>query len=196
MSESRRSETAFSGAYRPEPSRSETYCPEPERSSLYSPQEVQQILNLAIARQMASDTLSHAQLLEIADEMGISAAELAIAEQDWRVLQSEAAQRLQFDGYRQNRLRRRAIRYLIVNGFLAAIAAALTGAIPFSWFAGLVWFSWVAFPVTGWGMLLVLNAWNVYGVKGDRYESAFQGWRRRRQLKRSVSTLLNRLLGS
>ncbi|HIK57446.1 MAG TPA: 2TM domain-containing protein [Synechococcales cyanobacterium M55_K2018_004] len=156
-------------------------------SEVYTPEEVQQILNLAIARQMASDQLSRAQLLEIANEMGITAAELTIAERDWRLQDNLERERQEFDRSRQNQFQQRCTRYMIVNGFLAAIALLISGG------SSLLW---TPFILATWGMFLALDAWNVYGLRGDRYEAQFQGWRRKRQLKRSVNNLLNRFLGA
>jgi hypothetical protein len=153
----------------------------------YSPEEVQQILNLAIARQMTSEQLSRQQLLEIADEMGLSPAELDVAERDWRLMQGDAAQRQEFDQLRKDRFKRRFTRYVIVNGFLAGIVLFGTGG------ASLMG---VPFIALFWGMFVALDGWNTYGMRGDRYEEAFQKWRRRRMFKRSVNTLINRFLGA
>lgn len=151
----------------------------------YSPEEVQQILNLAIARQMTSEQLSRQQLLEIADEMGLSPAELDVAERDWRLMQGDAMQRQEFDQFRKDRFKRRATRYVIVNVFLGGSVMLVLGGL-----------GWVPQLALFWGMFVALDGWNTYGMKGDRYEEAFQKWRRRRMFKRSVNTLINRFLGA
>lgn len=154
-------------------------------SEFYSQEEVSQILELAIARQAQAGELelTRVQLLEIADDMGISAQDLDQAERDWRVQRGLAVERQAFDQYRRDRFQRRLTRYLIVNGFLAAIALLSTGHL-------------LGVPLIAlfWGMFVVLDAWNTYLIRGDRYENAFQNWRRRRLLKRSLNTFLNRWL--
>jgi hypothetical protein len=46
--------------------------------------------------------------------------------------------------------------YVVVNGFLVAIWAI----------TGLHGFFWPVFPILGWGIGLVLNAWDVYRPEG------------------------------
>lgn len=65
----------------------------------YSQEQVQQILNVAIARQASDrqasdDAFSRAQLFKIAEELEISPQCLAQAEQAWLIQQSESQQRL------------------------------------------------------------------------------------------------------
>ena len=156
------------------------------RADFYSQVEVQQILQVAIARQAQAgelEQLTRAQLLEIADEMGISAGELQIAEQEWQVQQGDAVERQEFDRLRSSRFQRRVTRYLIVNGFSAAIALLVTGG------GGLLWAPYLAL---GWGMGVALDAWNTFYSGGDRYEDAFQRWRRKRLLRRSIHSLFDR----
>ncbi len=158
------------------------------RADFYSQVEVQQILQVAIARQAQAgelEQLTRAQLLEIADEMGISAGELQVAEQEWQVQQGDAVERQEFDRLRSNRFQRRVTRYLIVNGFSAAIAFIVTGSSGWLWGLYLV-------VALGWGMGVALDAWNTFYSGGDRYEDAFQQWRRKRLLRRSIYSLFDR----
>jgi len=155
-------------------------------TDFYSQADVQQILQVAIARQAQAgevEQLTRVQLLEIADEMGISAGELQIAEQEWQVQRGDALERQEFNRIRGSRFQRRTTRYLIVNGFSAAIALLITG--------GGGWL-WAPYLALGWGMIVALDAWNTFYLAGDRYEDAFQSWRRKRLFKRSVHSWLNR----
>lgn len=155
-------------------------------TDFYSQEDVQQILQVAIARQAQAgevEQLTREQLLEIAEEMGISAGELQIAEQEWQVQQGDALERQEFNQIRSSRFQRRVTRYLIVNGFSAAIALLVTG--------GSSWL-WAPYLALGWGLGVALDAWNTFYLTGDRYEDAFQHWRRKRLFKRSVTSLLNR----
>ncbi|GAB4143711.1 MAG: hypothetical protein Fur0046_20960 [Cyanobacteria bacterium J069] len=155
-------------------------------TEFYSQDEVQHILQVAIARQAQDgtvETLTRAQLLEIADELGISSAELHEAEIEWRAQSGEMQERQAFDQARQGRFQRRVTRYLIVNGFLAGCALLASGGATVMG---------VPYIALFWGMFLVLDGWNTYGLKGDRYEDAFHKWQRRRRIKRSVHSLFNR----
>ncbi|MDG2617425.1 2TM domain-containing protein [Thermoleptolyngbya sichuanensis XZ-Cy5] len=162
---------------------------EGSRMEFYSQDEVQHILQVAIARQaQSSGTVEHltrAQLLEIAEELGISPGELHEAEIEWRAQSGEMQERQAFDQARKGRFQRRVTRYLIVNGFLAGCALLASGG------ASIMGVPYIALF---WGMFLALDGWNTYGLTGDRYEDAFRRWQHRHRLKRSVHSLLTRWL--
>lgn len=150
----------------------------------YSQDDIQQILSLAIARQAnTEDCLSRAQLLEIADELGIDAGDLAQAEQQWHSQKTQQAQRSHFDRDRQQRFRHKATKYVIVNGFLMALDLLAGGGLGFS-----------LYVAVGWGLGLAMAGQRTYGLKGDAYERQFQNWSRRRALKQSVDSLVSRVL--
>lgn len=152
----------------------------------YSQEEVQQILHLAIARQThEQDDLSRLQLLEIADEMGISAKELDSAEQMWLQRKDQLGLEAQFDQYRQQRLKQSGTKYLIVNGFLVVLDLMAGGGLGFSLYA-----------IVGWGLGIAMQGRQTYGLKGEEYDRRFQNWRRKRALKQSVDGLVNRILPS
>lgn len=83
----------------------------------YTQEEIQQILNLAIARQAHAGEFTRTQLLEIAADLEISPASLQAAEAEWQQQRSIVQQRRAFDAYRRAKLKRKAGRYLIVNAF-------------------------------------------------------------------------------
>lgn len=149
----------------------------------YRQEDVQQILQLAIARQADAEELTRAQLLEIADEMGISTADLQIAEQAWLVRRGESKERQAFDLYRRSKFQRHLTKYLIVNAFLMMLAFITTGGL-----------SWSLYIVLGWGLGLALNAWKTHQTEGEEYEEAFQNWCRRRRLKKTFNFWLDRWL--
>jgi len=172
-----------------EPALATESASEGSKMEFYSQDEVQHILQVAIARQAKSsgmaEHLTRAQLLEIAEELGISPAELHEAEIEWRAQSGEMQERQAFDQARKGRFQRRVTRYLIVNAFLAGCALLASGG------ASVMGVPYIALF---WGMFLALDGWNTYGLKGDRYEDAFRKWQRRHRLKRSVHSLLNRWL--
>lgn len=149
----------------------------------YSQQDVQEILKLAIARQVESDNLTRQQLLEVADEMGIEPVDLQVAEQQWLLHQSESSERLAFDQHRQGKFNLSFMRYGIISAFLLLIDIASGGGL-----------SWSIFVCLFMGLPIALKAWKLYQLRGDDYEQAFQRWRHTRRLKRSVNAFLNRWL--
>ncbi|MBD1909533.1 MULTISPECIES: 2TM domain-containing protein [unclassified Leptolyngbya] len=159
---------------------------EPSRQ-FYSQEEVHEILELAIARQAenANQTeLTRAQLLEIAEDMGIPITELTVAERDWEINKGESRERQAFDQFRRDRFRHRFVRYLIVNGALGGIALLSTGS-PLG----------VPLIALFWGMFVALDAWNTFWSQGsDRYERAFEKWRRRKLWRRTINNFMERLM--
>jgi hypothetical protein len=148
-------------------------------TDLYCSEDAQQILKIAIDRQAEAGELTRSQLFEIAAELNISAADLVAAEQEWLVRRGEKEERQTFIRLRQSRFHRRLARYLIVNAFLLVLNFVTGG-------------SWVLFIAIPWGIGVALDAWKTYRVGDAEFDEAFQQWRQRQQIKRSVSTVLNR----
>jgi hypothetical protein len=150
----------------------------------YSQDDIQQILHLAISRQThQQDDLSREQLLEIAEEMGITVQALDEAERLWLVRKEKLGLEQQFDQYRQQRFKQSGTTYLIVNGFLVALDLMAGGGLGFS-----------LYSIVGWGLGLAMQARRTYGLQGEEYDSRFQKWRRNQAIKQSVNGLVNRIL--
>jgi hypothetical protein len=150
-------------------------------NELYRSEDAQQILQIAIARQTEEGDLSRAQLYEIASELNISVADMEAAEQQWLMRQGEQEERNAFVRFRQGKFQRRLAKYAIVNIFLISLNLLTT--------PGVLWALYVA---VFWGMGVALDAWKTYQTSDLEFEEAFENWRQRQQLKRSVSTVLNR----
>ena len=146
----------------------------------YQQEDIKQILNLAIARQDNVEEISHEQLVEIANELGISTATLVEAERDWLLQKGEQQKRNDFNLYRQSKLKRRFGKYLIINSFLVGLNFLSNGQI-----------SWSLYILLFWSLSLGLNTWNTYQLQGEEYEQAFQKWYRKYQLTKSISTRIN-----
>lgn len=155
---------------------------EPQITRYYNQQDVQQILNLAIARQTKDEEFSHAQLVEIAIELGISTESLLAAEQEWRLQQKEQQKRHNFNIYRHSQLKKRFGKYLIVNSFLVGLNLVSAGVL-----------SWSLYILLFWGMWLGLSAWNTYQLQGEEYEQAFQKWYRKQQLTEVAHSVYTRI---
>lgn len=150
-------------------------------TELYRSEDAQQILQIAIARQTDEGELTRAQLYEIAAELNISVSDIQAAEQEWLTRQDEVQERSTFVRFRQNKFQRRLVKFAIVNVFLIALNLLTTpGAL------------WSVYITLFWGMGIALDAWKTYSASDMEFEEAFQSWRQRQQIKRSVSTLVNR----
>ncbi|MBD0363152.1 MAG: 2TM domain-containing protein [Coleofasciculus sp. C3-bin4] len=137
----------------------------------YHQEDIQQILNLAIAGQAKGGEFSREQLVEIAAELGISTESLLEAERDWLVQQGEQQKRAEFNIYRRGKLQKRLGKYLIVNSFLVALNLVNAGEL-----------SWSLYILLFWGLWLGLGAWNTYQLQGQEYEQAFHKWYRKHHL--------------
>ncbi|MGB3311309.1 MAG: 2TM domain-containing protein [Nodosilinea sp.] len=153
---------------------------------LYPAEDAQQILSLAIARQTESGELSRAQLLEIADELGISAETIAEAEREWDVKKYEIADRKLFDSQRQQRFRHGMSQLLITGGFVL-VFQLVTG--------GWLWNPLIYLILGPWSLKLSWDAWRIYWPNEYSYRREFQRWRRKQQVQRAVGGAIRRFFG-
>ena len=157
-----------------------TFHPNSLRS--YSQEDVQQILQLAIARQVDDNDqeFSYQQILEIATELQISPDILQQAERDWLGKQNEVEQRQAFNLYRQSKFKKRLGNYAIINIFFLGMDS-ISGGI-----------SWSLYILLACGLAISLDIWNTFQTKGEDYEIAFQRWNRNHQIKQTINTVLNK----
>ena len=157
-----------------------TFHPNSLRS--YSQDDVQQILQLAIARQVDDNDqeFSYQQILEIATELQISPDILQQAERDWLGKQNEVEQRQAFNLYRQSKFKKRLGNYAIINVFFLAMDLISGG------------LSWSLYILLACGLAIALDIWNTFQTKGEDYEIAFQRWNRNHQIKQTINTVLNK----
>lgn len=148
---------------------------ESEQPQFYEPEEVQQILQLALARKGDQGELSRDQLREIASELEIDSACLEAAEQDWLQQKQINRKKQEFNGYRREQLKYSLVRYLIVNIFLLIINYLSAGTI-----------SWSLYILLFWGLGISLKTWKVWQQKGQNYEREFERWYLRQEMKQSL----------
>jgi len=149
----------------------------------YHQEDIQQILQIAIARQAYEGEFSREQLLEIAAELEISPECLQSAEREWVVQQGESQKRQAFNTYRHGKLRQHFGKYVIVNSFLVPMNLISVNHL-----------TWSLYVLLLWGLGLGLDTWNTYQIEGEDYERAFQKWHRKHQLRQSINSVLNKLL--
>lgn len=154
---------------------------EPKITRSYHQEDIQQILQIAITRQVHEGEFSREQLLEIAAELEISPECLQVAESEWLAQQGEVQKRQAFNIYRRGKLQKRLGNYAIVNSFLLLLNLAIAGEL-----------TWSLYVLLLWGLGLGLNTWNTYQHRGEDYERAFQKWHRQQRLKQSMNTLVDK----
>ena len=147
----------------------------------YNEEAIQQILKLAMSRQGQSGELSHAQLQDIADELGISADNLIAAEQDWDVQRQERDDRQAFDLHRRLQLRQGLTRCLVVSAFLILSNLLISHRV-----------SWSVYPILVWSLFLSLQAWRTFQNEGEEYDRAFRRWKLGQQIGQSFKAITER----
>ncbi|NER47014.1 MAG: 2TM domain-containing protein [Symploca sp. SIO1A3] len=150
--------------------------------SFYRQEDIQQILNLAIARQADQGELSREQLVEIATELGISPENVLQAEQEWIVRQEEQQKRRKFNLYRTLQLKKSFGKFIIINAFLIVINLLSAGQL-----------SWSLYILLLWGMGLGVKVWNNYQLQGEEYEQAFSKWYRKQQITEVANSIYLRV---
>ena len=145
---------------------------------VYTTEDIQHILQIAIARQGEDDQLTRQQLWEIAEELDLDLQTIQAAETDWLQLKTIQQKHHLFDRYRYDRFKEKAIKYLIINSFLIAINFLVLNFAP-----------WSIFILLLWSPAIALNAWNTFLLKGEAYERAFQRWDFQNEVKKTVTGL-------
>ncbi|WP_414576463.1 2TM domain-containing protein [Anabaena sp. CCY 9402-a] len=156
---------------------------ETQNNRFYSQEDIQRILQLAIARQADDQDkeFSYEQILEIAQELDISPETVNLAEKDWRSQNREIQQRQAFNTYRLTRFKKRLGNYSIVNAFFISVDFLGGGTI-----------SWSLYLLLFCGLAVGLDVWNIFLTKGEEYEMAFQRWNRKHQIKQTINTFVNK----
>lgn len=151
----------------------------------YSQEDVQQILNIALAQYPQTDTeLSYAQLLEIADEMRISPDTLKLAERSWLTQQTSSEKFKEFEVYRRSKFQEKLGKYLITNTCLVALNFLTGFGVP-----------WSLYVLISWSMGFGLDAWRVfYQRQGQAYDRAFKNWERKQKIQKSITGLIDKLV--
>jgi 2TM domain len=158
---------------------------EPALTRSYSQEDVQQILNIALAQHPHSDTeLSYTQLLEIADELRISPATLELAKNQWQIQRGTDRKFLEFEAYRQAKFQDKLGKYIITNTCLIALNFLTGFGVP-----------WSLYVLISWGMSFGLDAWKFfYQRQGQAYDRAFEKWERKQKIQKSITGLIDKLV--
>lgn len=151
----------------------------------YSQEDVQQILNIALAHHPDAGTaLSYTQLLEIAEELQIPADTLKVAENKWLVQQGTSSKLQEFDAHRRSKFQDKLGKYVIINACLVALNFLTGFGVP-----------WSLYILIFWGMSVGLDGWKLfYQRQGQAYERAFQNWERKQKIQKSINGLIDKIV--
>jgi hypothetical protein len=131
----------------------------------YSQEEAEAILTKA-ARRQPSGTVSHEQLLAMAEELGITPQEVEAVIGEVREAHDDAKLRLEFIGMRRATFWPHLIPYLLLNLMLIFINWRTSSGFP-----------WALFPLLGWGIGLACHAVAVLPTRGPEFERQFAEWK-------------------
>lgn len=171
--------------------------PHSNSSITYRQDEIQAILQLAIAHQANAGELSREQLFEIGDELGLTNEEIIRAEQEWQRRRPLEREKKEFIRWRQLQFRQHRTKYLIINGFLLVFdfltfGDAASGLLIFGSHA----LSFSIYIALIWGLFLTLDGWRARQTEGETFDKKFRGWQQRQWLSRSVKNFVGRLFSA
>ncbi|HEY9770896.1 MAG TPA: 2TM domain-containing protein [Coleofasciculaceae cyanobacterium] len=154
----------------------------PQYPDSYSQEDIQQILQLAIATHYTDEELSRQQLWEIASELDINNATIQAAERKWLEQKAVDRQRRAFDLHRRQKFKQKLTKFAIVNTFIVSFNFVAAGTL-----------SWSLYILLFWGLGIALSGWKAYQSQGEEYERAFQRWSFQNEVKQTVATVWTRL---
>ncbi len=154
----------------------------PQYPDSYSQEDIQQILQLAIATHYTDEELSRQQLWEIASELDINNATIQAAERKWLEQKAVDRQRRAFDLHRRQKFKQKLTKFAIVNIFIVSFNFVAAGTL-----------SWSLYILLFWGLGVALSGWKAYQSQGEEYERAFQRWSFQNEVKQTVATVWTRL---
>ncbi|HHP7231573.1 MAG TPA: 2TM domain-containing protein [Xenococcaceae cyanobacterium] len=148
----------------------------------YDSEDIQQILQIALARKGEADELTRQQLWEIAAELDIDTQTIQAAEQDWLELKTIDQNRQAFNLYRRDRFKQKLTKYIIVNIFFLSLNLLIAGTI-----------TWSAYILLFWGLGIAFQGWDAFQSQGEKYEREFQRWLFRHEVNKTLRTFWVRL---
>jgi len=152
---------------------------------VYSSEDIQHIIQIALARKGEDDELTRKQLWEIADELDIDLKTLQASENQWLQYKGVSEKRYAFDLYRRDIFKQKLIKYAIVSVFFVFLNLVTTGG-----------FSWAAYILLPAGLGTSLSWWKTFHGKKEDYERAFQRWSFRNEVRQTFSSIWEKLYRS
>lgn len=139
-----------------------------QQKSSYTSEEAEEILTRA-ARKQTHGQVSHDRLLAMADELGITPAEVEAAIAETAARREEAALRDEFVAGRRAEFWPHLISFVSVMALLIVLNLATN---PHH--------LWFFYPLLGWGVGMVGHAAHALPTKGDTFDKEFAEWKRKK----------------
>ncbi len=140
--------------------------------ALITEEDVDEVLKLALRKQGRADQDLRARLVEAAEELGISPAELLQAEEEYALCKEERKEFHEFKQRQVREFREHFFAYIIINSLLVAINWITAGTV-----------NWAIWPILGWGIGLAFHAWGSLNSGSESFQEEFSNFRRRRRRK-------------
>lgn len=137
-----------------------------ERSH-YSEDEAEQILKLAARAETGA--VPRDRLLAMAEELGLTEEQVALAESQYTKVHAQEYERALFKTQQRQELKGHIASYLAVNAGLLAMDFFTTGRI-----------TWSIWPLLGWGIGILSGIAEVFFSGPAEQEKAFQKWKMKR----------------
>ena len=150
----------------------------PNYPDTYSQEDIQEILQIAIASHHTEEELSRQQLWEIAAELDIDAKTIQAAEKGWLTQKEGDRLRSQFNLVRRQRFQQKLVKFAMINTFLLFLNLLIAGTL-----------SWSLYVLLSWGLGIALSGWKAYQTSGEAYEQEFQRWNFQNDVKQTVATV-------
>jgi DNA-binding XRE family transcriptional regulator len=138
----------------------------------YSEEDAEQILKLAARKASASSGMDREELLAAASELGLSRQTVLEAEREYHAKKQEEQLRRDFDRHLRAEFLNHLVTYLTVNAFLLFLDLRRDMTL-----------SWAYWPLLGWGIGLVIHAYNTFSRSSADYNHQFEKWKLRKERK-------------
>jgi hypothetical protein len=158
--------------------------PNSAKPKFYTQEDIQEILQIAIARQTdeSDEAFTKEQLLEIAMELGIDATDITQAEKTWVSQQNINQKQQEFQLYRRSKLQKKLTRFIIINSLFISTNLIFVGYV-----------SWSLYIIAVWGINIAIATWKTYQTEGEEYQQELQKWQRDRDIKKSLNNIWARI---
>lgn len=154
------------------PARRESYTlfAMPE-SHLHDDRDVEQILKIAVRKSGISDDEALRQrMMAAGHELGLSEAQIAAAEEEYRVQKAEKEELAEYKAEVRKEFMEHLWSYLIVNAGLVGFNLFTKGGI-----------GWAIWPLMGWGIGIAFHAVYTFATQTESFQSGYGEWRKKRQ---------------
>lgn len=138
---------------------------------LQDDRDVEQILKIAVRKSgLSDDEALRQRLLAAGHELGLTEAQIAAAENEYRTRKAEETDLAEYRAEVRREFMEHFWSYVIVNAGLVGINVFTKGTI-----------SWALWPILGWGIGIAFHAVYTFATRTESFQTGFEEWKKRRQ---------------